>query len=86
MVTRSEYFDVSHFLFDLLNRFKELGTSNQSLGAGRVDGVKERLTNQVGIDERWHQTDFGAAQPDANKFDPIFHEQGHALTRLVSGA
>ena len=46
--------------------------------------MKKWLSCQVGVDQCRHNTNFRAPQPEADKFDPIFHEQGNTLTGFVT--
>jgi len=48
--------------------------------------MQEWLPHQVVVDQSWNETELCAAQPQADVFESVFHEERHAVAVLVSGA
>ncbi len=71
---------------DLVDDFAEFWAVNEGCGRRGSDGMQEWLPHQVVVDQSWNETELCAAQPQADVFESVFHEERHAVAVLVSGA
>ena len=46
--------------------------------------MEQGLPSEVGVDESGHDTNLGAAQPDADILGPVLHEERYAVAGLVA--
>ena len=72
----------SPYNFELtLCHFRAVDTGNCR---GRVDAMEQGLPGEVGVDEGGHDTNLGAAQPDADILGSVLHEERYAVSGLVA--
>jgi hypothetical protein len=57
----------------------EFGSDNDMFGRHNVDGVGQRLTPEIGVNQRNRTTDAGYPEPDGHVFRTIWHEQTHDI-------
>ena len=70
----------------LSNCAHQLGRHDDVLRRHDVDAMRERLPDQVGVEQRGDAADAGDAEPDRHEFRPVRHQQADGVALCDSFA